>query len=146
MFDLCHRLGPGQCKTLCFQIRFYCVIIAKELKSLPIVKNRPIWSPCASEPNRTNNKVKHFLSQFAEEIKNDKIFFAFTAFGAVVVAPVGRAFASETRYPQLQSSHRQILSTVNCIEKMKIKKKRPGLAHLKKMKMSKFNYFLFVTR
>ena len=52
---------------------------------------------------------------------------------------VGRAVASDTRGPRFESSHRQnlywTLFTVNCIEKTKIKKKRPGMAHLKKIKM-----------
>ena len=49
---------------------------------------------------------------------------------------VGRAVASYTRGPRFESSHRQKfiehLFTVNCIEKTKMKKKRPGMAHLKK--------------
>ena len=50
---------------------------------------------------------------------------------------VGRAVASDTRGPRFESSHWQIfisdiyLFTV-CIEKMKIKKKRPGMAHFLK--------------
>ena len=49
---------------------------------------------------------------------------------------VGRAVASDTRDPRFESSHRQIyIYILNicllCIEKMKIKKKRPGMAHLK---------------
>ena len=45
---------------------------------------------------------------------------------------VGRAVASNARGPGFESSHRQTfisdiyLFTVNCIEKTKIKKKRPG--------------------
>ena len=52
---------------------------------------------------------------------------------------VGRAVASNTRGPRFESSHWQTLyiehvSTVNCIEKTKIKKKRSRMAHLfKKM-------------
>ena len=49
---------------------------------------------------------------------------------------VGRAVASDTRGPWFESSHWRnlyfTLFTVNCIEKTKIKKKRPGMAHLKK--------------
>ena len=50
---------------------------------------------------------------------------------------VGRAIASDTRGPQFESRHRRIfikninLSIINCIEKTKIKKKRPGKTHLK---------------
>ena len=44
---------------------------------------------------------------------------------------VGKAVASDTRGPQIESGHRQIF-TVNCIEKTKIKKKRPGKAHFSK--------------
>ena len=51
---------------------------------------------------------------------------------------VGRAVSSDTRGPWFESSHRQKciyiehLFTVNCVfEKTKIKKKRPGMAHLK---------------
>ena len=50
---------------------------------------------------------------------------------------VGRAVAYDARGPRFESSHRQIilsdiyLFTVNCIEKTKIKKKRPGLARFK---------------
>ena len=48
---------------------------------------------------------------------------------------VGRAVASDTRGPRFKSSHWQNyiehLFTVNCIEKTKIRKKRPGMAHLK---------------
>ena len=54
---------------------------------------------------------------------------------------VGRAVASDDRGLQFESSHRQTflkdiyLITVNSIEKSKIKKKRPGMAHffLKKL-------------
>ena len=48
---------------------------------------------------------------------------------------VGRAVASDARGPRFESSHRQTfishiyLHTVNCIEKMKIKKK--GLFNIK---------------
>ena len=49
---------------------------------------------------------------------------------------VGRAVASDSRGPQvrIQSSTKNILNifVVNCIEKAKIKKKRPGLAHFVK--------------
>ena len=51
---------------------------------------------------------------------------------------VGRAVASDTRGPQFESSHRRTfikniyLPIVNCTEKTKIKKKRPGTFHLKK--------------
>ena len=43
---------------------------------------------------------------------------------------VGRAVASDTRGPRFGSRHRQILNlcTVNCIERTKINKKRPGMA------------------
>ena len=44
---------------------------------------------------------------------------------------VGRAVDFDTRGPRFDSSHRQN----NCIEKTKINKKRPGMAHLLK-KMS----------
>ena len=44
---------------------------------------------------------------------------------------VGRAVASDPRGLRFKSSHSQKF-TVNCIEKTKIKKKRPGKAHLKK--------------
>ena len=49
---------------------------------------------------------------------------------------VGRAVASNTRGPRIETSHRQNLYstfihlfTINCIEKTKINKKRPGTAH-----------------
>ena len=44
---------------------------------------------------------------------------------------VGREVASDSRGPRFESSHRQTLFylyTVNCIEKTKIKEKRPGMA------------------
>ena len=54
---------------------------------------------------------------------------------------VGRVVASDAKGPRFESSHRQTLIsdiylyTVNYIEKTKIKKKRPGMAHfLKKEK------------
>ena len=47
---------------------------------------------------------------------------------------VARAVASDTRDARFESSRRQTfiehLFTVNFVEKMKIKKKRPGMAHL----------------
>ena len=54
------------------------------------------------------------------------------------LTPVGRAVASVFRGPQFVSSHRQKnyfehLFIVNCIEKTKVKKKRPGMAHFKKI-------------
>ena len=46
---------------------------------------------------------------------------------------VGRTVAFDTRGPQFNSSHRQNfiehLFIINCIEKTKINKKRPGMAH-----------------
>ena len=46
---------------------------------------------------------------------------------------VGRAVTSDTRDPQLESSHRKAfikhLFSVNCVVKTKIKKKRPGMAY-----------------
>ena len=46
---------------------------------------------------------------------------------------VGRAVAFDTRGPRFDSSHRQNfiehLFIINCIEKTKIIKKRPGMAH-----------------
>ena len=46
---------------------------------------------------------------------------------------VGRAVASDTRDPRFKSRQRQTfierLFTVNCVEKTKIKKKKPGMAH-----------------
>ena len=49
---------------------------------------------------------------------------------------VGRAVASNTRRPWFKTSHRKTfyiehLFSVNCIEKTKIKKKRPGMVHFK---------------
>ena len=50
-----------------------------------------------------------------------------------VCGSVGKTFASDTRGSWFESSRRQNLYqtffTVNCIEKTKIKKKRPGIAH-----------------
>ena len=51
----------------------------------------------------------------------------------VCVHTVGRAVASNTRDPWFKSNHRQMLSTINCIEKTKIKKKRARMSHLKKL-------------
>ena len=53
---------------------------------------------------------------------------------------VGRAVAFDTRGPRFDSRHRQNfiehLFIINCIEKTKINKKRPGMAHfLKKNKI-----------
>ena len=55
---------------------------------------------------------------------------------------VGRAFASKTRGRQFKSSHWQnlwwtfvYLFTINCIEKTKKDKKRPGMAHFFKKNM-----------
>ena len=50
---------------------------------------------------------------------------------------VDRVVASNARVPRFESNHRQFfkntyLLTVNCTGKAKIKKKRPGMAHLKK--------------
>ena len=49
---------------------------------------------------------------------------------------VGRAVASDTRDPSFESSHSETfieqLFAVNCVEKTKIKKKRPEMVHLKK--------------
>ena len=51
---------------------------------------------------------------------------------------VGRAVASDSKGPRSESHHRQNIYiehfTVNCIEKTKIKKKRPGRAHFFKKK------------
>ena len=62
---------------------------------------------------------------------------------------VGRADAFDTRGPRFDSSHRQNfiehLFIINCIEKTKINKKRPGLAHFKKKKNNyrqQYNYTL----
>ena len=49
---------------------------------------------------------------------------------------VGRAVAFDTKGPRFDSSHRQNfiehLFIINCIEKTKINKKRPGMAHFLK--------------
>ena len=47
---------------------------------------------------------------------------------------VGRVVASDTRGPRFESAHQKTfyyLSSVNCIEKTNIKKKGPGMGHLK---------------
>ena len=54
--------------------------------------------------------------------------------GAIGYGSVGRVVASNTIGPRFESSHRQNLYvehlfTGNCIEKIKIKKKRLGMAH-----------------
>ena len=60
---------------------------------------------------------------------------------------VGKAVASDTRGPQFESQHRKVfieyclLSTVNCIEKMKIKKKWTGVAHFLKNRSFAISYF-----
>ena len=62
---------------------------------------------------------------------------------------VGRAVASDTRCPQFESSHQQkfinieqLLYTVNCVlKRRKIKKKRPGMAHLKKRRFLNIQTF-----
>ena len=46
---------------------------------------------------------------------------------------VGRVVAPETRDWRFKSRHRQNLFTNSTIEKTKIKKKRPGMAHLLKV-------------
>ena len=56
---------------------------------------------------------------------------------------VGRAVASKTRDPRFESSHRQYylqyqLYLKNCIEKTKIKKKRPGMAQFLKNDVNKY--------
>ena len=63
---------------------------------------------------------------------------------AVVVASVGRAVASDTRDPQFESTHREILyvRSLRCIETTKIDKKRPGMAQF--FKKTKWN--LIVTK
>ena len=48
----------------------------------------------------------------------------------MVVAPVGRAVASDTRDELLENSHRHTLFTVIVIEKTKIKEKRPVIAQV----------------
>ena len=44
---------------------------------------------------------------------------------------VGRAVTSDTRGSSHWQTYIEQLFTVNCIEKTKMKKKRPGMAHLK---------------
>ena len=67
---------------------------------------------------------------------------------------VGRAVASKSRGPQFESRHGQKIYiehfTVNCIENTKIKKKRPGMAHLNRKNevlfaCLKWNSFLCTT-
>ena len=58
---------------------------------------------------------------------------------------VGRAVTFDTRGPRFDSSHRQNfiehLFIINCIEKTKINKKRPGMAHfLKKNSISRNSF------
>ena len=57
---------------------------------------------------------------------------------------VGKAVASDTRGLRFKSQHRQsfywIMLTVNCIEKTKIKKKRPVVAHFLKKNLWKSNH------
>ena len=42
---------------------------------------------------------------------------------------VGRVVASNTRDLRFEFSDRQIVSNINCIEKTKMRKKSPGMAH-----------------
>ena len=59
-------------------------------------------------------------------------FFAKIQVGKLLVngcVSVGLVVVSYTRGQWFESSHRRICITVNCIEKTKIKKKRPGTAH-----------------
>ena len=62
---------------------------------------------------------------------------------------VGRAVAFDTRGPRFDSSQRQNfiehLFIINCIEKMKINKKRPGMAHFKKNSYIILNLGCFVS-
>ena len=50
---------------------------------------------------------------------------------------VGRVVASDNIDPRFESSHWQILFTINCIincvENTKLEKKKPGMAHLKRL-------------
>ena len=43
---------------------------------------------------------------------------------------IGSEVAYDARDLRFESSHRQILFSINCIEKTKIKKLRPGIAQL----------------
>ena len=50
---------------------------------------------------------------------------------------VDTAIASDYEDGHFESNHRQILLSVNCIEKTKINKKRPGMAHSNKAGMTR---------
>ena len=48
------------------------------------------------------------------------------------ISTVGREVAFNTIDPRFESSHWEFLFIANCVEKMKIKQKRPDMAHFLK--------------
>ena len=77
---------------------------------------------------RGTKRLQHFDFQF---MCSFELFKSGSGCGSV-----GRAVAFDTRGPRFNSRHRQNfiehLFIINCIEKRKINKKRPGMAHFKK--------------
>ena len=68
-------------------------------------------------------------------------------FWGSVCGSVGRAVTFDTRGPQfVRKKCIEQLFTVNCIEKTKIKKKRPGMAHSKTSRILKFWRSICVAR
>ena len=100
----------------------------------------PIWS--------TDNESKFESDWFAlsrtrsmdlnrrRESKHEKVLLKIMQGPNILgsgCASLGRAVASNTRGPRLESSHQQNLNiclcTINCFEKMKTNEKRPGMVH-----------------
>ena len=96
--------------------------------SEPFIHLHAVWFMCYKSLS------KHYFFSSAVEVTKVCWFVMGSGCGSV-----GRAVVFDTRGLRFDSSHRQNfiehLFIINCIEKTKINKKRPGMAHFKKQQL-----------
>ena len=103
-----------------------------------VVRFKQSFYPKVVQKRMTNKEAKHAFGRREGRGRERRVLNCTTVvrLQGSVCGSVGRAAASDTRGPWFKSSHRRFfnkkniyLPIVNCIEKTKIKKTRPGMAH-----------------
>ena len=99
-----------------------------DLQYMSLLHREPLWSPPIT--------IRQVLSSLSIDSFIKNWFLQTILFMGSGCGSVGRVVTSNTRGPRFESSHRQIyfihwtfVYCQLCIEKTKITKKRPGMAH-----------------